>query len=57
MLLLFSRKKSRQRLCFEKESIKMKTEYKWLRRASNDGSFEHGNETSCFMTAENFFDS
>jgi hypothetical protein len=20
-------------------------------------SFEHGNETSCFMTAENFFDS
>jgi len=55
-IFLFSRKESRQSLCLEKESTKMRTEYKWLRRGSNDGSFEHGNETSCFMTAEKFFD-
>jgi len=38
------------------ETVKL-IEYKWFRRASNYGSFEHGNETSCFVTTENFFDS
>jgi hypothetical protein len=55
-IFLFSRKKSRQSLCLEKESTKMRREYKWLRRP-NDGSVEHCNETSSFLTAENYFDS